>query len=190
MASRLRGQRFRLLESPLGLRLLQPIRHAHVVTHRSGGTQVPVRLNRVAGPTVELAEVQVTAGDERTGAGRRGSTPPPSAALSPRSYKQAPITQKSVDRPPSALYWGRRGPATSHECKGQSDSNPHRRRPSPPARRDRGTGVDAIRYEARGRGIERARGHSAVSNNAAGCHAHGRADAGDRWDRSADRHSE
>src|SRR6266851_1403826 len=56
----------------LRLRLLQPVRHAHLAVHRRRGGEVLLRLLSVAGAPVELAEAEVAVGDEGPHAARLG----------------------------------------------------------------------------------------------------------------------
>src|SRR4029450_10052891 len=49
----------------LRLRLLQPVRHAHLTVHRRRGGEMLLRLLALAGAQVELAEVTVAVGHER-----------------------------------------------------------------------------------------------------------------------------
>src|SRR6266851_2959604 len=49
----------------LRLRLLQPVRHAHLAVHRRRGGEVLLRLLASAGAPVELAEAEVAVCDER-----------------------------------------------------------------------------------------------------------------------------
>src|SRR5215468_7744062 len=50
--------------SHLRLRLLQPVRHAHLAVHRRRGGEMLVRLLARAAAPVELAEAEVAVGDE------------------------------------------------------------------------------------------------------------------------------
>src|SRR4029434_4496253 len=55
--------------------LLQPVRHPHLAVHRRCGGEVLLRLLALARAPVELAEAEVTVGDERAHAPRLGERP-------------------------------------------------------------------------------------------------------------------
>src|SRR5262245_26880426 len=54
-----------LLGLQFGLRLLQPVRHAHLAVNRRRGGEMLLRLLAIPRALVELAEAEVAVGDER-----------------------------------------------------------------------------------------------------------------------------
>jgi hypothetical protein len=65
------------LNLQLRLRLLQPVRHAHLAVHRRRGREVLLRLLTLARTPVELTEAEVAVGDDGddvlAGEGRGGA---------------------------------------------------------------------------------------------------------------------